>query len=217
MAVMGAVSETIYCPWGDFETYNDQCMFDCNSGNYAEISTLSFNFIRSQCKNVDIGYREGICNSLQDLVYRNDSCQCPYCKCSSSGSSYPEILKYDPSKECFNCTCGTVPSYYEIFDKIYDCDQIMEAYNPVDWEFYGCPPNKCEVTDYLGRTRTYSAGQHWWADVGDQDTFCTKLCYCPATGDAVCATGFSNIVNDDKLNYALINDCDYDLRAVKFF
>lgn len=208
-------SQPADCTYGRFEEEptTGNCMFDCNNdNNYVSISALSFDFIKSECPNVEVAATQGICDGVEDLLYRKDGvCDCPYCRCSSLGQSYEEILSYPPSKECFNCTCKIEPSY-AISEPIFDCNEydIIEASNPSEWPFYSCPPNIC-IGD---GDRTYTAGDNWWEDTAIGGQSCETFCYCPGVkGDAICETGISNILSDPGLFDAFVDDCGSSFEA----
>ena len=208
-AVVGTLSQ--FCDdWGYFKEYNNECMFQCEgSDNYIEINTLSFDpMIINYCSQIEKAYEYGLCNSLDDLVWRDDRCNCPYCSCSSEGLFYRDTTTYQPQLQCDKCICGKIPDYDGIMtDMVYDCQEIINVDNPFDYNFYSCPPNECTAT-INGENKTVIAGEKWWSE-------CTKFCYCPGNGNTVCETGFSNIIANDDLNIQLINDCSYTLEAVK--
>ena len=106
MATLAQISNGQDCEYGSWGDVHGVCMFTCADGTAKSTaqSTLSFDFIRSQCADVNRAYEAGICNSSDDLVFRN-ACTCPYCKCSTSNQWYIEQFSYEPSKACYDCTC----------------------------------------------------------------------------------------------------------------
>ena len=216
LAAIGAVAQTCGGDYGDFREVNGECMFDCEyDGEYVEISTLTFDQIASSCNDVRSAVENGICDKLEDLVYRDDDCRCPYCSCSSESSQYIETISNEPQLECDLCTCGEIPYYYgNMTDLVYDCDYIMSVYEASEYSLFKCPPNECKYNTTYGSQRTIIAGQQYWQDVGDSDTECTTFCYCPGSGDAVCATGWDNIVKTDAMARQLNRDCYYYLESV---
>lgn len=215
------------CDYGGFDRVNDTCMYNCNWDNvYIDIEDLSFETIMEECDNVEQGYANGICTGVGDLVYRNDSCECPYCKCTEMGSTLVEEISYDsdsgPSKQCENCTCSEPDWWMKrngITDLIYQCNYLINADNPQNWEFYECPPNQCvynETSEWGGwYTNEFTAGDVIWPNVEDDSTECTEFCYCPSSGDPICTSGYDNILGDETTAYLFDNRCDYYLRGVK--
>ena len=43
-----------------------------------------------------------------------------------------------------------------------------------------------------------SPEDYWWEDVADGEE-CDTFCYCPANGDAVCRSGYADIMDDTEL------------------
>ena len=217
------------CDDGWFYEINGTCKFNCDwEENYVAIDTLSFDTIKESCS--DVKYANILdpsgCKSLNDLVWRNDSCTCPYCKCTKSGSSYYEEKEYSfdgPYKTCYGCECGEAPYYYDGLkgEMIYDCSQLTYANDPTEWEEYGtCPPNQCTYSEAYGGNKTVYSGTYegyWWQDGGDSDDLCTEFCYCPPYGDTVCATGYAKIMANSDLKKAFMKDCgsQYYSGAVK--
>ena len=214
------------CDYGYFEEVNGECKFDCeyDGDNYVSLNQVSFDVIKDECSGVRLAAEAfpSSCNSISDLVYRNDSCTCPFCKCSSTSSTkvIEELSYYSdgPSKNCYEIECEEPYSWYGINDMIFRVDTLDSADNPFDWEDYGtCPPQKCTYSSYYGSNTTVTSGGYWWADGEDSDTDCTEFCYCSSNGDTVCETGWDNIMDNDGLKNAFIRDCGYyyDLAAVK--
>lgn len=223
LIIICTVAQNSICSYGWFEENNGECMFNCNyEDDFVEPSTLSFSFIRSTCSNVEDAYQQGICDSIDDLVYRADYCTCPYCKCSTSSSELVEVFNLNnPDKTCSNCTCSDAPyDSYGIDDKIYQCTQLISVDSPYEWDLYACPPNECiEITSW-GDEYIHYAGDEWWNDVDDSNTSCTEFCYCPANGEAICETGYQAILSTyPALKNQFIEDCasTYGSGAVKLF
>ena len=186
---LGALSQTD-CDYGWFEEDNGECKFDCEyDGNYIAIDDLSFDFIKDECYNVELAAEAypSSCNSLNDLVWRNDSCTCPFCKCSSATSKTIEKMDYNPSKNCYEIECEEAPSYYDgIKDMIFRVSTLDSVYDVFDWNDYGtCPPQECTYDNYYGSNYTVNAGSYWWKDNGESDTECTEFCYCTVSGETV--------------------------------
>ena len=113
-------------------------MFNCEyNGNYVETDTLPFDVIKNQCQNIRLAnqFNPSKCNSLDDLVYRNDTCECPYCKCSTKSARLEEEVSYNgnlyqsdsgPYAACYNCTCQEPLWYWDgITDLIYSCGNAL--------------------------------------------------------------------------------------------
>ena len=138
--LIGALSES--CDYGEFYEYNDKCMFNCEyNGNYVEIDTLSFEQIASECENVQSAFEDGICDSLDDLVWRDDECDCPYCECSSITSSYEKTISFSPYLSCDLLTCGEIPNYYgNLTDTVYTYDNAISVSSAAEYSYWSCPP-----------------------------------------------------------------------------
>eukprot|EP01084_Bolivina_argentea_P130984 231229_1 len=106
------IAQSNDCYDGEFELNDlNECVFNCNENSikYIAKTEVTFDQLLHSCYNVRRGFQLGDCTTLDDLVW-NDSCTCPYCKCTdkdSSGSSvlFEQIL----DKTCYNCTCNTHP------------------------------------------------------------------------------------------------------------
>ena len=223
LTIIGVLSQTD-CSYGGFSTNpsNNKCMFDCEyDANYVEISTLSFDFIKDRCSGVSRAaeFFPSECNSLDDLVYAEDYCSCPYCKCSDLDGEVGTLLSY-VSQVCLNCTCSDdtfINSFYGIEENIIYCDSLYGTSDPIDWNNYQCPPETCTETEYDGDINQLYPGDLFWGDVGDSDTKCTKFCYCSAKEGEICATGYANILADDILADQFHYDCGSSLEAVKCY
>ena len=149
----GVISQTD-CDYGWFEEVNGECQFDCEyDGNYISLDELSFDTIKEDCSDVRLANEAfpSACNSINDLVWRNDSCSCPFCKCSSTSSTKTiEKIDYDPSEYCYEVSCEEPYSWYEgINDMIFRYTTLAEANYVFDWEDYGpCPPQECTFLRY---------------------------------------------------------------------
>ena len=193
--------------FGYFIENNGECMFWCSTdSDYIPITDLTFDFFKSLCITVSGAnlYYPDHCNSLQDLVFRNNSCGCPYCQCinqdgSSSVLQTQKLITDGPLKTCYNCTCSIPPSSYGINESMFHCDDIIEARFPSDWNDYKCPPETCSSSHELGDI--------WWDDVDDSDTLCTKFCYCSPSEGEICETGYGNIMANEKLSNAFLSEC----------
>ena len=194
-------ANTENCKYGRFNEYNGECMFDCEyQNNYVATSTLSFDFIAEQCDDVRTANEDGICDNLDDLVWRDDQCQCPYCACSSAGTSYKEVINYNPELKCYEITCDQLPSYNgNITDNIYQRQHKISVFWANEYDLFGCPPNTC-----INGTKI--AGDSWW---NDTDPTCTTFCYCPGDGEAICETGSANIIANEALSYQFIKKCGH--------
>ena len=231
--VLGAIAAEL-CDYGYFSEINETCKFKCDwDGNYDDIDSLSFETIMDACDDVKLANEldPTSCNSLDDLLWMNDTCSCPFCQCSSVGAVATEKLSYDtdgPSKSCVQCECQIAPWYYDgiVGEMFYTCSTLksVQAWDgPSDWNNYGsCPPNQCTYYDTNKGNVTVYSGQYdafWWQDGGNYSTYCTEFCYCPDSGDVVCATGWDNIMADEGLKNAFIRDCggSHSSGAVKYF
>eukprot|EP01084_Bolivina_argentea_P059274 108215_1 len=203
---LGTVSG-VFCRYGGWEDINGTCMLNCEyNGLYLQISELSFESIKNTCYNIKDAaeFNPTECNSLDDLIYTDESCTCPYCKCSTNGNEIINQLQY-VKKSCENCTCGYHQYYDDIEDLIYQCDNLIYSYDQVTWNDYQCPPKIC-TTDVL-LPKSVAQGEGWWADVDDPDTECSKYCYCAADGQTQCVTGFDTIYANEKIKNEFINRC----------
>ena len=195
-------------------------MFNCENDNYyIKAADFSFAQIRSECNNVDIAARIYSC-TIDDLIWPPiDSCGCPYCSCSSSnskGTTYA-LNSYQnggPRKECFNCTCSTPSSSTGITDIVYNCNELLRVDEPSEWNDFQCPPETC--TDSSGYSQ--SAGTEWFEDVIDGEV-CDEFCHCSPTQGKICATKFSNILADEVLSVALLDQCGYnaETKGVEYY
>eukprot|EP01084_Bolivina_argentea_P119131 211264_1 len=179
---------------GDFNTDNNVCKFECYDGTYEEVSSLTFDEIRDQCDEVMDGYRfnRAECSDKDDLVWSTDSCECPYCGCSTpdtegESKSWTELI----SKRCKNCKCTTHPYDTTYNGNIYQCETTSSVYDPYNWDDFTCPGVEC--TDSVSGEK-HPPGRPYFADV-DADQKCEKFCYCKFDGTSECQTGFSNIIN----------------------
>ena len=202
------------CSFGSWTNDGGVCSFNCNkAGNYVPASNLTYDLIYKECQNIRILASDGICDSIDDLVW-SDSCGCPYCKCdsnSSTASYITEVVSWEPSKTCSRCTCEDVHWTLDIpnAEKIYDCETLIavDSGDSSQWDFYSCPPNTCD---------NRKAGAQWWSN-NESSSTCNTFCYCPLEGDSICATGYENIMADKELSRQFNEDCGFDVRAVKFF
>ena len=219
------------CNYGYFQAQNETCMFNCEYSQWIPAENLTFIDIVYGCENIrtaNLAYPDD-CNSLDDIVWRNDTCDCPYCKCSTeSDESFFDILSYNsgifdgkgPEKECISCICSTLPPSYGINGYVYDCKSEMSVTNPFEWDDYQCPPTECKETTYYNYTYCRLVGYNWWDDVGDSETLCTEFCYCSGKDGKVCETGYENIMANDGLRYQFMSNCGSwyeEAAAVKYF
>ena len=211
-----------YCGGGTFTDGTGECKFICSDQTYIDIEDLTFDMIKDNCGNVAAAAAiNDNCNSLEDLVYTQDECQCPYCKCSGDMVwETTEISRYhsgdglaNPSKQCYNCTCVDWTAVSSIESKINWCYQTTQAQDPDDFDLYKCPSAKCEANRYNGTDIVY--GGTYWAEDVDEGEMCETLCYCDGTDGKICKTGWENIVDDDKMVNWLRDDCQYGAGAVK--
>ena len=222
LSIIGVLSQTD-CSYGGFDWVNGKCMFNCEyQGNYVEISTLSFDLIKDECSDISraAALFPNDCNSLDDLVYSDTTCRCPYCKCSTQDldGEIETLLSYGPSQVCLNCTCSNdavANTYYGIEEMVYDCDYLYGTSDPINWNNYQCPPETCMRTTG-GNEYEASSGSYWWEDVSSA-TLCTEFCYCSPKVGKICATGYDNILANDVLTEQFHRDCGnyYDAAAVK--
>ena len=219
LTLIGVLSQTD-CSYGGFdEDENGECMYNCEwDNNYVEISTLSFDFIKDECSGVSkaAALFPDDCNSVQDLVYSDESCRCPYCKCSTEDLQgvTGTTLKWGPSKYCYNCTCSAdAAENYGVTDMVYNCDNLGGVNDPWNWDDYQCPPQTCIETEYNGNKLEKSQGWYWWHDVGDSDTLCQEFCYCSGKDGKICETGYDNILANDVLANAFHADCGYSFAS----
>ena len=221
--ICGVLSQTD-CKDGSFKEVNGECKYYCRTDDrYISIDSLSFDFIKeADCDNIRQAnkYDSSQCNSIEDLVWNNNTCECPYCKCSNTDSfNYVNYYTYYisfPEVVCLNCSCG----YHDIDginDIVYNCINLENQAVRVDlWEEYQCPPNECQETRQSGQTFNRDSFEYWWQDfLNDSDTLCQEFCYCPESGNAVCQTGWDNILDDDGLKTAFMEDCGQDSKAVE--
>ena len=100
------------CDYGYFTSIHDDCMFYCSTTDqYVSPSLLSFEEIRYACENIDTAIRMNDihCNSINDLIWPTNACDCPQCRCDTldlSGTPR-EVNAYGhesdgPSKTCYN-------------------------------------------------------------------------------------------------------------------
>ena len=206
------------CLWGQFEYNEDVCMFRCRHPNtdYVNSSSLSFEQIINNCENVSSANRVHGC-TMEDLVWPQDICQCPHCKCSSlSAMSSTQLMTYDPpglSSRCINCTCHT-SSDSGITDLVYSCDELLYVEytpekqpweTPWQWNHYKCPPESCMQSNGVQKN-VYDA---WFEDVAD-GSHCDTFCFCSASEGNICATGWSDIVSTPILADKLADQCPTD-------
>ena len=214
------------CVFGFFSGTNPDCTFYCNFDSFISVYNLSFTEIKIQCDNVRIASLAypNDCNSLDDLLWRNDSCSCPYCPCTQQQdeSVLSELLYYNddtshmhPVKECVSCKCSSPSSsnYGGIDGFIYECDTEMIVDDFLGWDDYICPPDTCKDDN----NNTKQVGDYWWEDVEDYNTLCQQFCYCSGTDGKICAYGYENIMENDKLKWAFMKDCRNDVEAVECF
>ena len=209
---------------------NGTCGFNCDPDTFVPFDNLTFSEIKRGCDN--IRYTNSLypndCNSTNDLIWRNDSCSCPFCKCQQQEENEELFIEpitwidflpmTHPVKECIGCTCSEPSSDYGINGLIYQCDLKMEVDNFLKWSDYACPPNTCKD----GNNNTKEVSEYWWENVKDDETLCQQFCYCSGTDGKICATGYDNIMANDKLRYAFIENCGdtYDspsTPAVEYF
>lgn len=133
ISILPVASTIAGCEYGRSEILNDTCNYYCQSGSdatsenkYFNLSSLPFDYIKSECSNVRMAADNGICDGIQDLVYRNDTCGCPYCECQSPQSDLTEYLTNWPTKVCMNCTCQQ-PSPNQCSTTIWNQPEIKEA------------------------------------------------------------------------------------------
>ena len=206
--IINVLSQGFDCNYGTFEYVNNVCMYDCEyDDNHIPISSLSFGQIRSECSRVDTAARIYSC-TMNDLVWPKDTCDCPYCSCSSSNDgTLFELKSYrdgGPTKECFNCSC-TTSSDSAITGLVYNCNELIDANDPNEWNDFQCPPITC--TDSSGVTQGIRS--EWFEDVSTS-LECNQFCYCSPANGKICATGWSNIVASQTLSAALLDDCGYN-------
>ena len=224
LTIIGVLSQTD-CDYGGFdEDENGECMYNCEwDNNFVEISTLSFDFIKEECSGISTAAAlfPNDCNSLDDLVYSDTDCRCPYCKCSTENLEGVTGTKLQwVSQTCYNCTCSDTSdanTYYGITEMVYECDFLAGVDSPYNWDDYQCPPETCTEIEYDGEETKREGNDYWWDDVGDSDTLCTEFCYCSGKDGKICATGYANILANDLLADAFHRDCgwDSDSAAVK--
>ena len=222
------------CGYGYFTTSNDSCVFNCEYSSLIPITDLTFTDITNECDSMRIAntlYPDD-CNSLNDLLWRNDSCECPYCPCTieQNEASTIGITSYEgglfdglgPRKECVSCTCSSLPSSYGIDSLVYECESEMIVDNQLIWDDYQCPPEEaCYKTSSGGNQYGRDVGDYWWDDVSDSNTLCETFCYCSGTDGQICETGFDDIMSNEKLLYAFMGSCggvyNSGAPAVKYF
>ena len=157
LIIIGVLSQTD-CSSGGFSKKNGECMFNCQwEGNYIEISTLSFDFIKDICTDrvgVPAALFPDDCNSLDDLYYSETTCGCPYCKCSTPDldDEFLTLYSYGPEQTCYDCFCST---FIGKTDELYFCDYEYGTNDPFSWNNYQCPPESCTATEYV---RQYTGG-----------------------------------------------------------
>ena len=223
---LGAMSQTD-CDYGQFVEVNGECKYNCEyADDYISYDELSFTSIKDQCQNVRLANEAypSSCNSINDLVWRNDSCECPYCKCSDTSSTKDiEDLSYfaaGPRANCYNVECEDLGLQDSgIKDMVFTYSEWWnDAYSWFDWIDYGtCPPQRCYDISSHSYYSTVTAGTYWWASGGDSDTQCTEFCYCTSNGETVCENGWDAIMDNDGVKDSFMRDCGgyRDSAAVK--
>ena len=92
------------CEFGYFGYLSTRypCAFHCNNkdSEWLTVDKVSYELIYEACENIRKVASEGICDTLDDLVFRSDECTCPYCKCNGTESDpdiFYETLSYEKS------------------------------------------------------------------------------------------------------------------------
>jgi len=223
LLIVSAVSQDITnCDYGQFEVdpSTGNCAFDCEyDDRYVAISTLSFAFIKEQCRNVEyaaILYPDD-CASLTDLVWPRD-CECPFCGCSTETSTpeYDTLTKY-VEKECVSILCQSVVDDAGEEALVRQFNSELSVSDAVLWNEFACPPQTCTVATSVGtyyeHTHEYTQGEHWFP--GNSDGTCgDSFCFCGSDGNENCAN-FSAITSStddhDLLKYKFLDECRYYL------
>lgn len=191
------------CTYGDFQINNETCMFNCWQQTSISLSSVPFTAIKNRCSNVNIAANKLGC-TINDLVWPSDSCGCPYCKCSLDSEDFYELYSYSddgPERFCYKCECSA-SSDSGITDLVISCHQWIDADEVNEWQDFKCPPTACLDSD--GNPKTMWSD--WWEDVAD-GLDCDKFCFCSADQGTICATGYANIMANDKLLNAFRSDC----------
>eukprot|EP01083_Nonionella_stella_P033484 91657_1 len=104
---------------------------------------LSFDMIKTICPAVSMAANVGYCSSKEDLIWPDDECGCPYCRCTNDGWMNVTMNEYLFGYQCGGLYCSAVTGGYGImyFAQFGDDGYPFNSYSSMQsFNSYQCPP-----------------------------------------------------------------------------